>query len=121
MTSYSVDTETALLGVHVPARGVFPVGVLVPVFIDGKPYGYPGRELIKFGRVIGNDGAGFIHVKHDLGFSWITENLAAKRWREYLTSPRFDIDRETWHDVGVNLMTLIPAAIRGELTEIGEN
>lgn len=114
-------TETALLGVHVPARGVFPVGVLVPVFIDGKPYGYPGRELIKFGRVITSNGHGEIQVKHDLGFSWITENLGAKNWREYLTNPRFSLDRETWHDVGVDILQQVPKSIREELTESGEN
>lgn len=121
MTSYSVDASKALLGVHVPARGTFPAGALVPVLYDGKPYGYPGRELIKFGRVIGYDGAGFIHVKTDLGYSWITENLAAKTWREYMTSERFASDRETWHEVGVEVMELIPATIRGELTTIGDN
>ena len=116
-------TETALLGVHVPAAGTFPAGALVPVFIDGKRYGYPGREIIKFGRVIAHDVlGGSVNVKltGDDGYVWITENLGAKNWREYLTSPRFASERETWNDVGVDILQQVPKCIREELTENGE-
>lgn len=117
-------TETALLGVHVPARGTFPAGALVPVFIDGKRYGYPGREIIKFGRVVAHDVKGAsVNVKltGNDGYVWITENLAAKNWREYLTSEKYTSDRETWPAVGVDVLQQVPKRIREELTEIGEN